>query len=319
MQIYDFTMSHIEEAAQLAIQCYERERSFVPNLPTVESVPSLKQFADNRLGVAAYEKDTMVGFLCCFPPFRNAFASTDAVGVFSPMGANGAIGDDRARIYARMYQAAGEKWVRAGASSHAICLYTHEEEVLKQFFRYGFGLRCIDAIRGMDEIAAPPCEGYNFYELAPEDVLKVLPLENILNEYYINSPFFMYREPNDKAEFLKSCEELQSIYFVAEAQGQVVAFLRAELDGETFIQNTPGYLHVKGAYCMPEHRGKGIHQRLLSMLVQKLRANGYTRLGVDFESFNPTGYIFWLKYFDAYTHSVVRRIDEWAVKALSKA
>jgi hypothetical protein len=42
---------------------------------------------------------------------------------------------------------------------------------------------------------------------------------------------------------------------------------------------------------------------------------GYTRLGVDFESLNPAGYGFWLKYFDPYTHSVVRRIDEKAVMA----
>lgn len=61
---------------------------------------------------------------------------------------------------------------------------------------------------------------------------------------------------------------------------------------------------------MPEHRGKGLNQKLLSMLIQKLKAKGYTRLGVDFESLNPTAYGFWLKYFDAYTHSVVRRIDE---------
>lgn len=316
MQIYDFTFDHIEEATQLSIQCYERERSFVPKLPPVDKVPGLKPYADNRLGVVAYEKDAMVGFLCCVTPFRNAFASTDAVGVFSPMGANGAIGDDRAKIYALMYQAAGGKWAGAGASSHAICLYAHEEDVHKQFFRYGFGLRCIDAIRGMDEIKAAPCEEYTFYELAPEDILKVLPLENKLNEYYISSPFFMYREPNDETDFFKSYEEYQSIYFVAETRGQIIAFLRAELDGETFIQNTPGYLHVKGAYCLPEHRGKGVHQRLLNMLVRKLKAEGYTRLGVDFESLNPTGCNFWLKHFDAYTHSVVRRIDEWAVKAL---
>lgn len=45
-------------------------------------------------------------------------------------------------------------------------------------------------------------------------------------------------------------------------------------------------------------------------------AKGYTRLGVDFESLNPTAYGFWLKYFDAYTHSVVRRIDEKAVTSI---
>jgi hypothetical protein len=50
------------------------------------------------------------------------------------------------------------------------------------------------------------------------------------------------------------------------------------------------------------------------MLIQDLKTKGYTRLGVDFESINPMAYGFWLKYFDAYTHSLVRRIDEKAVK-----
>ena len=36
-------------------------------------------------------------------------------------------------------------------------------------------------------------------------------------------------------------------------------------------------------------------------------------LGVDFESLNPSGSGFRLKHFTAYTHSVVRRIDEYAV------
>lgn len=41
-----------------------------------------------------------------------------------------------------------------------------------------------------------------------------------------------------------------------------------------------------------------------------LKREGYTRLGVNFESFNPTARVFLLKYFNDYTHSVVRRIDE---------
>ena len=93
-----------------------------------------------------------------------------------------------------------------------------------------------------------------------------------------------------------------------------MAFIRAELeDGETFIKNTPGYLHVKGAFCLQVHRGKGVNQKLLSLLLQKLKTQGYTRLGVIFESFNPLGSGFWLKHFSAYTHSVVCRIDEYAI------
>jgi len=311
--ITDFTAGHIEEAAMIALQNYQNERSFVPALPPVDALPGLKPYAENGLGVAAFEGDTMVGFLCSVSPFSNAFGSTNATGVFSPMGANGAVGSNRAKVYARLYQAAAEKWVNAGASSHAVCLYAHDREALEQFFRYGFGMRCVDAIREMDEIAAPPCEGYSFYELDFENVLKVLPLDNMLDDSYIDSPFFMYRARNSEAEFVEEYRQFQPIYFAAGQNGRLVAYIKAELDGENFIKDTPGYLHVKGAYCLPEHRGKGLNQRLLGMLIQKLKMNGYTRLGVDFESINPTAYGFWLKYFDAYTHSVVRRIDEKAV------
>ena len=310
MHIVDFTADHIEAAVQLAKQNYEDERSFIPALPHVDRLPDLNPYAENGLGVAAFEGDTMIGFLCSVPPFKNAFRSTYATGVFSPMGANGAIGENRAKIYARLYQAAGEKWVRAGASSHAVCLYAHDREVQEQFFRYGFGLRCVDAIRRMEEIISPPCGGYYFSELAPKEILDVLPLENMLDDSYIDSPFLMFRAKESEAVFLKKYEHFQSIYFTAKYEGRIVAFVRAELDGENYICNTPGYLHVKGAYCLPEHRGNGLNQKLLSMLIQKLKTKGYTRLGVDFESLNPTAYGFWLKYFDAYTHSVVRRIDE---------
>jgi len=166
----------------------------------------------------------------------------------------------------------------------------------------------------MDDIPAPPCDGYVFMELAPEDILDLLPLDNLLDESYLDSPFFMFREKNSKEEFLQDYAHYNSIYFVAKYEGKIVAYVRAEPDGETFIQDTPGYLHEKGAYCLPEHRGKGISQKLLSLLVQKLKSQGYTRLGVDFESFNPSGSGFWLKHFDAYTCSVVRRIDESAIQ-----
>ena len=313
MKIIDFNAACVEQAKQIALQNYNEERGRVLALPHVDSVPSLTPFAENGLGVAAFLGDTMLGFLCSVRPLSNSFGSTDAVGVFSPMGANGAIGANRAKVYALMYQAVAEKWVNVGASSHGISLYAHDKEAQEQFFRYGFGIRCVDAIRGMDEVVAPPCEAYSFFELAPADVLKVHPLENMLDDGYIDSPFFMYRARSSETAFLESYERFCSIYFTAEYKGQVVAFIRAEHDGETFIQYTPGYIHIKGAYCLPEHRGKGLSRILLSMLVQKLMTQGYTRLGVDFESFNPSGSEFWLKHFAAYTCGVVRRIDEYAI------
>ena len=313
MKTVDFSQEHIEQAAQIAWQNYESERKFVPVLPNFFGAPDLRKFAENGLGSAAFDGSRMLGFLCCYPPFKNAFGSTDAVGVFSPMGANGAVGESRPKVYAHLYQAAGEKWVRAGASSHAISLYAHDKEVQEQFFRYGFGLRCIDAIRGMDEIPAPDSEGYTFSELSPNEVLEVRQLVNELTKSYMDSPFFMFRELESEAYFLEMYEKYSTIFYVAKYNGQTVAFISAEPGGETFIKNSPGYLHTTGAYCLPEHRSKGIVQNLLGKLIHKLKELGYSRLGVDFESINPSGSSFWLKYYKAYTHSVVRRIDEYAI------
>jgi len=81
-------------------------------------------------------------------------------------------------------------------------------------------------------------------------------------------------------------------------------------DGETFIVDDSDYIHVSGAFCLPEHRGQGVYPNLLNYAIHILKAENYSRLGVDFESINPTAWGFWLKYFSAYTHGLVRRIDE---------
>ena len=88
-------------------------------------------------------------------------------------------------------------------------------------------------------------------------------------------------------------------------------------EGETFVASGDAYRHIMGAYCVPEHRGRGVYQKLLNLVINTLEAEGYTKLGVDFESINPSGSGFWLKYFNAYTNSVVRRIDEQILKRAS--
>jgi len=310
MQIVDFTTDHINKALNIAKQNYDDERMNVPFLPPVDSLPDLLPFAENGYGVAAVDGSELLGFLCCFEPFDNAFSIQGLRGVFSPMGANGAVKENRAGIYARLYQAAGEKWIAAGAASHAVNLYAHDLETQAQFFRYGFGIRTVDAIRNLDEIITPSCEGYTFSELAPNDALDVLFLENKLHRSYLEGPFFMYRKELSETDFMEYYTQYQPTCFTAKHNGQNVAFIIAELDGETFIQDTPGYYHITGLFCLPEHRGKGISQKLLNKLIQKIKTQGYSLLGTDYESINPSGAGFWQKYFAAYAYGVVRRIDE---------
>ena len=313
MQMVDFDATHIEQAMQIALQNYEEARGHVPALPPMDAVPDLTLVAENGFGVAAVEGGIVLGFLCAVGPFENAFRSTAAVGVFSPLGVNGAIWENRADIYARMYQAAGEKWVQAGATSHAICLYAHDKELREKFFRCGFGIRCVDAIRPMEEIIAQPRGLYYFRELTREEYRLILPLKKLLDEHMGKSPAFMcYSSINDK-ELLKMVTQPNVRYYAAERDGQIVAYIKISDDGENFACNAPGMKNICGAYCLPEYRGTGMFQQLLNFTMRKLQIAGYTLLGVDFESINPTAYGFWLKYFEAYTYSVVRRIDEHAV------
>lgn len=310
MIIRDFEPIHTEEAAEIALDVYNYERAFTQELPEISSIPILKQLSGNGFGVAAFEGGKMVGFLCSVEPFENVFRSTDVRGVFSPMGANGAVMENHGRIYAALYQAAAKKWVKAGAVSHAICLYEHDEEAKRQLFRYGFGMRCVDAIRPMETIDCVVCGGYEFLELPKEDYAYVYPLHLALNEHYCSSPFFMNRKPDTLEEFLDFSERNKERYFAAKIGGELCAYLEVSDQGETFIASGNLYRHIMGAYCMPEHRGRGVYKNLLNYVINTLKTEGYTRLGVDFESINPSGSGFWLKFFHAYTNGVVRRIDE---------
>ncbi|MCR4945522.1 MAG: GNAT family N-acetyltransferase [Lachnospiraceae bacterium] len=310
MIIQDFEPKHAEEAAEIALGAYDHERAFTQELPEISGIPILKQLSGNGFGVAAFEGGKMVGFLCSVEPFENVFRSTDVRGVFSPMGANGAVMENHGRIYAALYQETAKKWVKAGAVSHAICLYEHDEEAKQQFFRYGFGMRCVDAIRPMETIECVQFSGYEFLELPKEDHAQVYPLHLALNEHYRSSPFFMNRKPDTLEEFLDFSERNEGRYFAAKIDGELCAYMEVSDQGETFIASGNTYRHITGAYCMPEHRGRGVYKNLLNYVINTLKTEGYARFGVDFESINPLGSRFWLKHFHAYTNSVVRRIDE---------
>ena len=73
-------------------------------------------------------------------------------------------------------------------------------------------------------------------------------------------------------------------------KGQPCAYLKISQSGETCITEIPEYLHITAAYCLSEHRGKGVFQNLLNYAVDLLKKEGYAYLGVDYESLNPTAY-----------------------------
>lgn len=310
----DLNANHIEPAARLALAEYWDECTAVPILPAGDYFQRLceliGQLLEHKLGMVAIEDGEVVGFLTCYEPWQQHFGTT--MGTFSPIHAHGVVKKERRRVYSRLYQAVAEKWVKQGILSHAIALYAHDREALASFFWNGFGLRCVDAIRGVDPIIGGDASGCVLRELTLEEAAeRIVPLKNLLLEHLRKTPAFIpLYFTVDAEQMMEEYKERSSRYFVAELDVQTVAFIETTPAGENFACEDPSMMNICGAYMYPEFRGSGIYTKLLSYLINTLAKEGYTRCGVDFESFNPTASGFWLKYFIPYTHSVTRRIDE---------
>lgn len=305
--------NHVESAAKLALSEYYEERGIVPALPDGDYFERLcnliSEMTEHKLGVAAIENGETVGFLTCYKPWDNHFGRT--MGTFSPIHAHGAVKSDRRRIYSLLYQKAAEKWVGQSILSHAISLYAHDTDAVESYFWNGFGLRCIDAIREVKPIECSDFSRLTFRELPKTEAARIAPMKNQLIGHLRSTPAFIPLRPDfDAAKLTAENERRNSRYFVAEEGGEILAFLEIMADGENFACDDPGMMNICGAYMLPEYRSSGVFTKLVSILMDVLASEGYSRCGVDFESFNPTATGFWMKHFTAYTHSVVRRIDE---------
>ncbi|GFZ30190.1 GNAT family N-acetyltransferase [Clostridium zeae] len=312
MEIFDFELKHVEEAKLIAISNYNEEREYVKVLPEIYTFPDLEHFANNGLGVVAFDNGRMVGFLCCYEPWESAYNSK-AKGTFSPIHAHGTVKENRCRVYRKMYEAAAEKWVKNKITYHSIALYAHDQEAVNAMFTYGFGLRCIDAIRPMEGLEIQCNNEVIFEELSKAEIPKVREMRKLLTEHLGHSPCFMYSTQEVFERWLTRAEARNTRLFVAIDEEKPIAFVEIAGGGENFATEVPDMCNICGAFCLPEYRGKNIYQSLLNFTILKLKEEGYNRLGVDFESFNPNANMFWTKYFTSYTNGVVRRIDECAL------
>jgi GNAT superfamily N-acetyltransferase len=156
-----------------------------------------------------------------------------------------------------------------------------------------------------------------YVELFRDEWVLLLDQHNSLIRHLGNSPAFMRFEPLDEEGLYKQTAE-DVRYFAAKVNGRSVAYIKLSEHGENFATEVDDMMNICGAYCEPELRGTGIYHNLLCHMMKELKREGYRLLGVDCESFNPTARGFWTKYFEEYTHSVVRRIDEKMIDEVLK-
>jgi len=221
MKIEQFTCNHIAEALEIAKQNYQEERKFVSDLPEEIRFPKLDYFAENGLGVVALENGKVVGFLCAVEPWEGAFDTFDSLGTFSPLHANGAIKENRGRIYQDMVEVAYDKWAKMGILGAGICLYAHDEEAKKALFEYGFGMRVKDRVQTIEKKELHTA--FSFRELAVDEFPVVRQMRIDLDAHLKNSPCFLQSTREECNEWLEKVEEGDRRTFVAMKDGEMIA------------------------------------------------------------------------------------------------
>jgi len=308
---------HIEDAAKIISQNYRQELKYVPSLPNKDFYDYfckvISEMIEEQYCMVAVQNNKLIGFLSGLP-INSLFGLHR--GVFCDIYAHGVIGDKN-DIYQRLYEVISEIWVRNGCLTHAISIFAHDKETVNTWFHLGFGNRCIDAMRPLEDIIEVNKNQYKIRLATESDADVLLPLYIKHDLYYSNAPLFMPKKKistiSDVKEGFKS-KDTQS--WVAFENDKPIAMASCRKGGEfPFITEEEKTVNLCGAFVLEEARGKGVGASLLKVIIQWAKSNGYERLGVDYESFNRSGSRFWEKHFTPFVYSMCRRIDEnilWA-------
>jgi GNAT superfamily N-acetyltransferase len=312
LEIVSFEAKHLEDAATLVTQRYQRLCDSVPYLPDAYTkagtfLPLLTRLCAQAPGVVALSDGQVVGFLLArlIPDMRGCPST------YCPEWANGATADDTRRIYQEMYTALSARWVAGGFFEHFITLFADDEACIDAWQWLGFGRVVVDALRDLSAVPAVPCE-VAVRRATVADLAVALPLWRGLHAHLAAAPTFLVDglEADDE-EFADWLREPANALWLAESGGEAVASLGigpANHNACTIIRD-PGTASIVSAFTRPDGRGSGVATALLDSALAWARSAGYRRCSVDFEAMNVPAARFWLRYFTPVCHSLGRHIN----------
>ena len=311
MEFRKVNSNYVSEAVALAILEYERECTKCGQLIKNDSEEKLQGLIENlfqsQYGIMALKQGELTGYLCFYGPWDGFFG--EVKGAFSPLGGSAIAGNDRNKIASLLFEKASEELIKDGICSIAICVYAHDEEIAKSFVMNGFGIRCSDAIRDLNvnvDMHIKP-DNILFSELERGKYRDIRLLKIELEKHLSKAPIFFPANINRIDDWLNNDE---SRIFVAKENNEIIGYIEVGDKGENFITENKAMRSICGAYFKKEHRNKEVAANLLKYICEQLKAEGIGYLGVDCETLNPNALRFWGKYFENYTYSFHRRIDE---------
>jgi len=310
MEIRLLNADLLEPAAALFVADYGRARARQPLLPAChadqgEVLALLAGLVDREEGVAVLSNGRLLGYGIglAIPNWHGWRAA------IMPEWAHAAVRDNRAVIYGAIYERLSRHWAADGRASHLVCMLA-DGAPLEEWQWMGFGLQCVDAVRGLEPSAGSggPCD---VRRAAPRDATIIAHLMTKLHEHLSDAPVFLPgaaaadpdRVRDQLADPTRAC-------FMAYDGARPVAYLTvrsADPEASWLVQDA-GTASIDGAYTLPECRGRGIATALLNSVIDWSHERGYWRLAVDFEAHNAPARALWLRHFQPVAYSVARYV-----------
>ncbi|WZL73133.1 GNAT family N-acetyltransferase [Clostridiaceae bacterium 35-E11] len=167
-------------------------------------------------------------------------------------------------------------------------------------------------------IDMPICEEpegeYTYKELTKNEIeIKVdclLELWRNLVQYLRMSPTYYPEDEFTDRAFLDHIHNKGTRLFVVEQNQKIIGMIDVSKDSNSFITTEEDTMNVGELYIKQNYRGYNIVAGLLLHVNNTLKKEGVKRLWVEHGTTNPTAQRFWGKYFNQFTYTLTRKIDE---------
>jgi GNAT superfamily N-acetyltransferase len=306
---------HVDAATALVAARYRRLRSAVPVLPAGWAAePALARIIGELVargaGAAAVRDGALIGFqgATLIDGHGGRWAYTPDVGHAT----SGLNARDAQRVVEALYAHLAAAWVRDTCLEHVITVFADDADAMAALARLGFGHSVIDLVRDLTPVAdGVSATGVTVRRAGPDAAAALVELEQGLRSHLVAAPIFLRAGPVQPLELQRrTLGDPAVATFVAEVDGDVVAFLRAgpsAMDVATIVRDRET-ASVSGAFTIADRRGHGVATCLLDAAVGWAREAGYARIATDHESANGEAFRFCARHFTPVALSLSRRL-----------
>ena len=322
MRLEPFTDLHLAGSARLLAARHQAQRRVEPLLPADLEDEGIcrallaRSVHEDASGVAAVSGSEVLGYLLGTPiddvRGRHVWIRLEHHGW----------ADGRADVLAQLYAHLADGWVRDQRfQHHALVPVTDPGPWLSLCFAH----EQVHALRETAGAAPSPARGpalsgaghwrFRVRRAGPEDIDAIEPLIGLIYTAHAASPVFTYiaREEYEgmKDGTLELLREQATAYWIAEADGEVVAYLCMRPVGEAASTVKPrGSVELALAATHPRARGSGVGVALFEHALAWARDQGYAVCVTDWKMANPSSSTFWPKRgFRPFAYRLRRVID----------